>query len=164
MKLKGTKKLTAQMDSFLRPFGVKSLLGKDFAYYPVTEQVQFTIAMEERADRVFAQFIAKTFQYKVKDMFLLSLLHEVGHHLTLEDFEDDELDREWKHKSKIEWEIDDTNYDEKLMEYFNLPSEYAATAWAVSYMRDHEKELFRRWHVMLEHFRHFYNVNAVSWS
>ena len=139
MKLKGTKKLTAQMDSFLRPFGVKSLLGKDFAYYPVTEQVQFTIVMEERADRVFAQFIAETFQYKVKDMFLFSLLHEVGHHLTLEDFEDDEIEKEWKHKSKIEWEIDDTNYDEKLMEYFNLPSEYAATAWAVSYMRDHEK-------------------------
>ena len=164
MKLKGTRKLTSHMNKFLRPFGVTTLLGKDFAYYPVTEEVQFTIVMEERADKVLKKFVADNFQYNVKDMFLFSLLHEVGHHLTLDDFEDEELTKEWKHKSVIEWELDDSNYNEKMVEYFALPSEYAATAWAVSYMRDHEKELLRRWKVMIQHFRHFYKKNAVSWS
>lgn len=162
MKLKGTTKLVAQMNSFLRPFNVKSLLGEDFAYYPTTEEIQFTIAMNERSDKVFTKFVMETFHYQIKDIFLLSLLHEVGHHLTLEDFEDYELCEEWANKIMIELEINDTNYDEKQIEYFNLPSEYAATAWAVSYLREHEKEVYRRWRVMLEHFRHFYKVNAVS--
>lgn len=164
MKLRGTTKLKAHMTNFLRPFGLKAILGKDFAYYPVTEQVQFTLVMEDRADKIFRKFIADTFNYEIKDMFLFSLLHEVGHHFTIDDFEYEELDKEWKHKSRIEWEIDEDNYNEKSIEYFSLPSEYAATAWAVSYMRDHEEELFSRWRIMLEHFRHFYKINSVSCS
>lgn len=161
MKLKGTMKLANHMDKFLRPFGVTSFLGKEFAYHPVTEEVQFTVFMTERIDRLFAKFISDTFNYKVTDMFLISILHEVGHHVTLDDFEDEELNDEWKRKSRIEWELDDSNYDEKMMEYFNLPSERAATAWAVSYMRAHEEEINRRWRVMLQHFRHFYKRNFV---
>lgn len=162
MKLKGVTKLTAQMNQFLRPFGVTSVLGPDFCYDPNSEKVQFTITMEEEADKMFFYFISETFNYKVKDLFLLSLLHEVGHHVTLDDFEDEEISADRKIKNRIAFEIDNDNYESKLLEYFNLPTEYAATAWAVSYMRAHEKEICKHWRVMLEHFRHFYKVNGVS--
>lgn len=161
MKLKGKKKLVAQMDKFLRPFGVKSCLGVDFCYYYAEELVQFTVVMTEHADHVFYKFISEEFNYYPFDMFLFSLLHEIGHHNTLDYFDAEEITQSDAVKRDIEATINDDNFDEKCMEYFYCPIEYIATEWAVNYMRRHEKELRKEWKKMLKHFRHFYKVNGV---
>lgn len=162
MKVKGIKKLTSHMDKFLKPFGLKSCLGADFSYHTITETIQFCLAIDENQNDFFVEFIEKNFDYKVRDIFLVSLLHEVGHHFTLEDFDDEEWNDDHLKKVFIEATITEENYKEKSFQYFSLPIEFAATAWAIDYLKSHEKEVNRKWKEMLQHFNHFYKVNGAT--
>lgn len=161
MKLKGVKKLNSHMNKVLKPFGLKSALGKDFSYNVITEIVQYAIVVDEDQNNFFSEFIEKNFDYKVTDIFLVSLLHEVGHHFTVDDFDDAEWGFDHTQKVFIENSINEDNYREKSFEYFSLPTEFAATAWAIEYLKNHEEEMYRRWNEMLQHIQHFYNRNGV---
>jgi hypothetical protein len=44
-------------------------------------------------------------------------------------------------------------------EYFNLPDEIVATAWAVEYMREHEEEIKIMWEHILKAIHKFYEKN-----
>lgn len=162
MKLKGIKKLNSHMNKVLKPFGLKSEFGKEFSYNVITELVQYAIFVDEDQNNFFSEFIEKNFNYKVTNIFLVSLLHEVGHHFTLDDFDDAEWGFDHTQKLFIENTINEKNYKEKSFEYFALPTEYAATAWGIEYLRTHEKEMNKRWNEMVEHIQHFYKRNGVT--
>ena len=160
MRIKGIKKLNAHMNKFLSPFGLKCTFGSDFAYWTESELIQYTIFLHQDSDIYFSDFIKKEFNFSVSDIFLVSLLHEVGHYYTIDDFEEDELLNDELIK-------DDLSNDQQITEkernfrYFSLPVEYAATEWAINFLKDNPN-IYHQWGIMLEHFRHFYKKNNIS--
>ena len=100
-KLKGIKKLNKVVSAQLKPFGIASaFLGTEYSYFFDSEKVEFQITENDFADQHFIDFIKERFNYDVEYSFIISLLHEVGHHLnnddivdSIEDFCQDEKER-----------------------------------------------------------------------
>lgn len=136
--------LVELVDKFLEPFGCDSDFDSDFSYDPTEERVYFTIAVSERSDRLFKKYILDHFHFEVPSIFMISLLHEVGHFQTLTDFSQLRIKTAHQAKKSIENELDsltpdDPLFDEVYSNYFDLSIEKVATAWAVDYYRNNRE-------------------------
>ena len=52
--------LVSLVDEFLEPLGCDSDFSSDFSYDPEDDTIYFSIAITERADRLFKSYIKKT--------------------------------------------------------------------------------------------------------
>lgn len=103
----------------------------DFYYMPETDEIGFSKYVYEEHDAKFLEFAQELgLEYDV-DVFLLSLLHEVGHFFTIED---EELDIFWKARL-------DNGAPTDVDEYYRDPIEAAATKWAVDYINNNFNEI-----------------------
>lgn len=139
MKFLDEDLLVSLVDDFLEPFGCDSDFSNDFSYDPEDERVYFSIAITERADRLFKSYIEKTFHFNVPHIFMISLLHEVGHFYTLHTFSKMRLEAAHSAKKLIEEALEMDDDDEIYSLYFDLSIEKVATAWAVDYYRKNMK-------------------------
>lgn len=65
---------------------------------------------------------------------LWTILHEVGHYYTLNDFDmDDEMDERFALSMVSDDALDMPEVQDR---YFNLPTEWAATEWAIQFIKD----------------------------
>lgn len=131
--------LVSLVDDFLKPFGCDSDFSGDFSYDPEDERVYFSIAVSERADRLFKEYVKKTFHFEIPNIFMLSLLHEVGHFFTFHTFSKMRLETAHEAKKLIEEALEIDNCDEIYSLYFDLSIEKVATAWAVDYYKNNRK-------------------------
>lgn len=134
-----TNILVSMVDEFLEPFGCDSDFDSDFSYDPEDERVYFSIVVSERADRLFKQYVQKTFSFEIPNIFMLSLLHEVGHFFTLDTFSKMRIRAAHQAKKLIADELEKYDSDEVYSEYFDLSIEKVATAWAVDYYKANTK-------------------------
>lgn len=134
-----TDLLVEIVDNFLEPFNCDSDFDSDFFYSSREQRIYFTLAYSERADKLFKQYVFSEFHYEISNIFLLSLLHELGHHFTLSNFSDIEIRKEHKRKRKIEAELTKTDSNEAFLKYFDLPIEKTATEWAINYYKENKK-------------------------
>ncbi len=67
-----------------------------------------------------------------ENVFTLSLLHELGHYYTWDQFDEDEWDADRAHEEVINKTMTVENFFDNQFEYFNMPTERAATEWAIS--------------------------------
>lgn len=134
-----TDKLVEMVDDFLTPFGCDSDFDSDFSYDPEEERVYFSIIVADRADRLFKEYVRKTFSFEIPNIFMLSLLHEVGHFYTLHTFSKMRLRAAHQAKKLIENELKVNDCDEIYSQYFDLSIEKVATAWAVDYYKENKK-------------------------
>lgn len=132
MKL-NTKQMDRVINKFFKTVGANDLaarMGTDFCYYYYENVVDYSIIVSERMDRMFMDF-AKSIGLKVEcGVFILSLLHEVGHHMTIDEIDDDV----YKYCEDVKANLTDS--DEDVMTYFNLPDEKIATEWAIDYINN----------------------------
>ena len=114
--------------------GVRVAMGTDFCfYYPC--RIEYSILVSERMDNLFLEY-AKAHGLKVNcGVFVLSLLHEVGHYFTIDEVDD----MEYLKAQDIKAELTDSDEDCKI--YFDLADERVATEWAINYINSHEAEL-----------------------
>lgn len=131
--------LVSLVDEFLEPFGVDSDFSSDFSYDPEEERVYFSIMVSERADRLFKQYVSSHFHFETPSIFMLSLLHEVGHAYTLPTLSKLRIDADHQAKEIIEEALNMDDDDEIYSLYFDLGIEKVATAWAIDYYREHRK-------------------------
>lgn len=131
--------LVTIVDEFLSPFGCDSDFDSDFSFDPEDDRVYFSVIVAERADRLFKEYVAKTFNYSIPNIFMLSLLHEVGHFFTLYTFSKEEIKKARKVKKHIEKELEKNNSDEVYSRYFDLSIEKVATEWAINYYKENTK-------------------------
>ncbi len=136
--------LVEMVDEFLEPFGCDSDFSSDFSYDPEEERVYFSIIMSERADKLFKKYVARKFGFDFQNIFMLSLLHEVGHFYTLHTSSDFRVQIAHQPKQLIEQELerltpDDPCYDTVYSNYFDLSIEKVATVWAVNYYKNNRK-------------------------
>lgn len=131
--------LVEMVDEFLEPFGVDSDFSSDFSYDPEDDRVYFSIIVAERSDRLFKQYVSTHFHFETPSIFMLSLLHEVGHAYTLHTFSKMRLETAHEAKKIIEEVLEMDDSDEIYSLYFDLSIEKVATAWAVDYYKTNRK-------------------------
>ena len=164
-KLKGRKKLNKVVTAQLENFGIeKAKLSDTYSYcYPNVITYKLTEVME---DEIFNQFVFERFGYEVKNTFIFSLLHEVGHHKANDNIVDDIYDFCQQEKERIEEAIQTIdNYDEiKELEYqyFTLPDEIMATQWAVNFARNNALECDVMWENIKTALFKFYEKNGLT--
>ena len=138
-----SKKLT----KIFKKFGISKVKkGNQFEYCYDKNTIHYCNTTNE-TDEFFSSFLKKRFDYDDKYPFAMSLLHEVGHHLNNEDITDSIYAFCIGEKYKINKAInkltdsDLERYKELNFQYFNLPDEIMATAWAVNYAKKHPKKM-----------------------
>lgn len=167
MGLIKVEELNRVVNGFTEKFGLRAELGEDFAYYPESEVVTYSLLINERADRTFSTFLRKNFPDIEADLFLWSLLHEVGHHMTIDQWEENEQDEFDERKDRLsllyreevdgsEEEIDNLFYD-----YYKTPDEFEATSWAADYMRENPEEVEKFNCEMKDMLMHFFFLNDI---
>lgn len=120
-------------------FNIKNVVrGDDFQYDENDDTLMYRVNCDEIQDKAFNEDIEATFGYKVNCPFALSILHEIGHSVTLPKVSDEQKEEIMAEKEKIEKDIEaleDDDIDGYITilktRYFKLADEVAATFWAV---------------------------------
>ena len=108
------------------------------------EDDEFCVNIEERViniginpdpegDRLIQEFVFNKFGVPM-DSFLIGVLHEIGHIMTYDEEINSEGDMLYY---LLRMNYDDMKYEDYSIMYFNIPSEYRATEWAVNYYLSH---------------------------
>ena len=63
-------------------FGVCASIDTDFFYDPEEDDVTYAFVVSEKNDRMFMECVHSIAPNLTCDIFLLSVLHEIGHHYT----------------------------------------------------------------------------------
>ena len=81
-----------------------------------------------------------------------------------DDLEEDELAYSFDVKQKL-YTIDNDYYNQNVSaifkEYFSLPDEYAATAWAVNFANKNIDKLWSLWNKLQPAIMNFYTMNNI---
>lgn len=161
-KLKGCKKLNKAITAQFKPFGITKVIGADdYAYYFDDAIVTFRLNITD-SDEAFSKFVKERFNFEDDNIFMLSLLHEVGHHVTDDDINENIYNFCKQEKDRIESEIynvDEDRWLELQYQYFNLPDEIMATQWAVDYIKKHPKKVRKMWKKCEKALHKFYAKN-----
>lgn len=162
IRLKGEKQLNEVVNDFVSQFGCTAELGTDFNYCYETEEIHFSILMEQVANETFMKFICENFPEAARitdNIFIWSILHEVGHHETWQLWSDTEQNGFDDEKDLIEAfsavSENSEEYAKCCTAYYYILDERVATAWAARYIYFHEKELrefWEKWTVALHDF------------
>ena len=103
-----------------------------FYYYPGDEEIGFRINenINDESNIEWAKFLKETFNFTLtqENLFTMSILHELGHHHTVDFFSAEE----WETQA-LEKNIQDLEGTERMQAYFNMPIEKTATEWAVMF-------------------------------
>ena len=144
--------ITNILNEFLEPFDCTAEIGSDFCYNLSSNTINFTFLIIDKHEKTFNSFVKNLFPDIHADIFLWSFLHELGHHETEDDFEQEEWDEYMEITKK---DIDDFTY-------YNLPIEKAATEWAGNFMIEHENEVKILWNRLRPRIYAFYEEMEVN--
>lgn len=162
MELRNVGLLDKIVNDFLRPYGCTAKFGLDFCYWTADEEIEYAVVVPEEDNRLFQNFIDNIFNPDVKlPTFVWSILHELGHHMTM-----DEISAEgfaYSEFIKRSIELDENGDKEKNFTiYASLPDEYAATKWAVEYANANFERVKKFWEDFREELMRFYEVNDIK--
>lgn len=163
--MRGIKALNKAIQTEVEMFGIEKIRMADWAYYSTDYSIEYTLIEERVEDLLFLDFVKERFNYIPINSFMLSLFHEIGHHYTYDEATESDIIYDFcqNEKDRIEQEMQTATTKRKMkkleFEYFNLPDEIVATAWAVDYMRNHEAEVEEMWENILKAIHKFYEKN-----
>ena len=165
-KIKRVNKLNKVITKELKPFGIrKATMSNEYAYYFNDSHITYTL-IETINDEWFNEFVKERFNLSDTESFVLSLLHEVGHHKANSNIDGDIYDFCMKEKKRLEKCIKKSDCTEEIKklnwEYFNLPDEIMATQWAVNYIKRHPKKVEKMWDNIYKELLKFYKKNYVK--
>lgn len=153
-KIKGEELLNEFLEDFIFQLGydeITCFLNTDFCYYNSTKEIGYSLFESDTSGIGFIRFIRNNYTHIPPcSLFTFSLLHELGHYLTLDKFSQKEKYRYLIDSEKFAIEDNDTDEQkiEKQIKYSSLPIEKAATDMAMDILKtykdliaDFEKEL-----------------------
>lgn len=166
MTVKGIKKLNKAITKQFKQFDIdKVVYTGEYSYVYEDNKITYKITENCIEDKWFAEFIKERFNYNVKYPFIISLLHEVGHSKANEEIEGDIYDFCIAEKERINEEMltADADYSKVLeWQYFNLPDEIMATAWAVKWAKENKKAVKKMNAKCIEALCEFYSKNITE--
>ena len=135
-----------------KEFGLTAFQGEEFSYSPITNSVFFAYEALEDSALYFMNHFQSMAPDIECDFFLASLLHEVGHHFTLNNFSSKEISDYYDDTESIRAYLEDEDGDKETgnYAYFDLPVEKAATQWAIDYIRNNVEKIADFWSKFLE--------------
>lgn len=130
--------LEKKISKYLKQFGIKrAYCDKQFFYDPYKETVNFTI-LQYTTDEELIAFIDETYETNIRPWyFIFCLLHEVGHHMTVDQLTEEDFAFEVAMRNQILGMLDPEKHNDI---YFRLPAEDLANRWAINYIANHERE------------------------
>ena len=109
---------------------IKVKLSNDEFYCLIDEKlVNVPFTSDEEGDRLICEFVLDKFGVSMHP-FLLGLCHEIGHIKTYSEELDDERSVLYY---MLQLNFKEENYEDYSRMYFSIPSEFAATEWAVKF-------------------------------
>lgn len=147
---------------FIEPFGCKSEMNTDFAYYPNEQIVTWSIFMAEKSDKYFQDYVNTFFPNIEADSFLWSLLHEVGHHMTYNEWTKDQLKLFEERKVEAEKTANNEHESYGYYLYFSTEDEWLATRWAAEYMENNSEKVEKFWLKFVEVYNTFLLINKID--
>ena len=162
-KLKGLKRVNSIINEFLNQFGLTAQLEPEFSYWRDDFHIGYSLAVVNAADKYFLPFCEHIDNRVKADIFLVSLMHEVGHHFTQFSFSDET----WEQNNEVKEHISVVlgkcpNKAAKWNNvYFNLETEKAATAWGLNYLATHSEEVAEFWAELQPAIMRFYRKNGL---
>ena len=114
--------------------------GEDFCYYSEKYVVQWGMLLNDEQENMYAQFM---YEYGLEcevNPFVISLLHEVGHFMTLHMIKDEIV--VWDALEKHLMAGADTPITiNSHYHYWELDTEFAANMWVIEWVKNHPAEL-----------------------
>ena len=153
----GKDKLEQCITDYIAPFGLTAKLDTDFAYYYVKDVVTFSIFSFSGNDDFMLDAESRFPHLFNIPPFMWCLMHEVGHHETIDDLTEEEVEESKRIKASIDT---DKNPDSRMI-YYTCPDEYAATDWAGHYIEDHKEEIYDCWYKIVSVLHEFYQINNI---
>jgi len=132
--------LEKKIRKYLKKFGITRAICTDsFFYIPEGKTVCFTV-LHYTTDADLIEFINNKYEVDIEPWyFIFSLLHEVGHHMTVDQLTEKDMNFEIAaRKAILPLFGDDTKSRNSL--YFELPAEDLANRWAIEYIENHTQE------------------------
>lgn len=155
--MKGKMVLERKIGNVLKDFNVKVAMYNQFLYS--NNWVFFTPFESAILGEYHREWIANKFGVELDRniYFLFSLLHEVGHHFTLGQLSEEELNYETFCREVLSLSEDSPR--EVNEAYFNLPAEILATKWALEFMLNNMEWCNKKARLIYQALRHFGNAN-----
>ena len=164
-KVKGLKKLNKAITKQFAQFGIDNVeYTGEYSFIYVDNKITFKITENTVEDKWFAEYVKERFDYKVKYPFVFSILHEVGHAQANDDIYGEVHDFCMEEKDRIIAEMEEADAErskELEWQYFNLPDEIMATAWAVKWCKANKKALKELNDNCIKALYKFYEKNSV---
>lgn len=173
-ELKGVEEVTAIINEFLEPYELTCKLGPDFAYHPSDNLITYAFTYVDIDAEGFMASVERLHPEVHADIFLWSLLHEIGHHETIDMMTDKENRYCDRFKKKLNKRTEKINKRlakgkkvklsamAELEAYYDVLDEKLATEWAVEYANTHQEELAEFWEKLAPAIKNFYEVNEVE--
>ncbi len=149
-----TNEIDETLHNFFEQFGldIDFCLDCDFNYYIYEQKIGYAFVVSEKHDQWYREYVASLDSAVANsDIFLLSLFHEVGHHMTIDDFSDWELKRYFNRKKVSK------DNKQAYFRYFNSKIEKVATLWAIDFMNDNSAEIAKMWEELQQKIFKFYS-------
>ena len=148
---KELNQITNILNEFFTPFDCIAEPGTDFSYDSSSNTITYALLVNDEHAESFIHF-AESLNPVHADIFLWSVLHELGHNQTEDDFDEEDEVNYWRIASNAK-------NDE---EYYNIPEEYAATDWAGKFMIENEAEVAELWNNLAPAIKAFYDAMEVE--
>ena len=132
--------LEKKIKKYLSRFGIKHVYCTDsFFYMPESKTVCFTV-LNYSTDDELIKFIDEKYDTNIRPWyFIFCLLHEVGHHMTVDQLTDEDMAFEIAARKMILPLFGD-EVETRNSLYFDLPAEDLANRWAIEYIANHAEE------------------------
>lgn len=166
-QLQGIETITEVLNDFLAEFELTATPSADFYYSYGDSQIGYALAVTEFADTCYQNYVRELCPQLKCDTFLLSFLHELGHHHTIDDFDDNayavqEVKKIWINRKLASPTLTEERKIELYNEYFELDIEKVATVWAINFIASNEDKVRVFWKKAAAAIAHFYEINDIE--
>ena len=167
--LKGEEKLNKIFNQFFVELGypeIETELTNEFCYYYGQDKITYTLLEMPLSDIGFKNYLKKTYPTMPEcSMFIFSLLHELGHHVTMPLFFGSKKWRVCKKRKSIVERMKDTTEEQEIKKqekYCALYDEAIATKEAVKILIENYDYIVKFEKVWYNAVIDFYKENGVT--
>ena len=166
MEIKGLNELNNTLKNIFKEFNISEFYSAEDEFECEFEdrKIGYTLVENLPHNNYYVEFVKKNFHYEPIVPFMLFIFHEIGHlyttNATLSAYS--EKRRTELYEKMGTPDLPNGQFKCYEFEYFRLPEEIVATAWAVEYMSTHEEEVLELWKKVYNALQVFYKLNITD--